>query len=154
VTTTSEPHTAFFTSSPGTLAFWLKPFGGNGVIARYRAESQVFDWQFSRTASGSLRLELAGGQVLESRPVPPGRWTQVALVRTPAQVELVVNASIEASAPSAVAKDLDSFTSERLLQFGPFDGLIDEVVSYDRWLTPEDLQGLDHTMRGCVTSPN
>lgn len=154
VTTTSEPHTAFFTSAPGTLAFWLKPVGGNGVIARYRAESRVFDWQLSRTAGGSLRLELAGGQVLESRPVPSGSWTQVALVRTPAQVELVVNGSVDASAPSTVAKALDSFTSQRLLQFGPFDGLIDEIVSYDRWLTPEDLRSLDHTIRDCVTSPD
>lgn len=148
----AEIHLLLFNVAPGTLAFWLKPLDAHGEIASFRTEQRLFDWTLRRTPSGSLRLDLDGVSALESRPIPGDRWTQVALVRTPERIELLVDGRLEASRAAASLPQIGN--DERMLQFGPFAGFADEVVLYDHNLNPAELQAIDRTLRGCVASSN
>ena len=140
-----------------TVAAWIRAIDWKGN--RRILQKGLNDNQYRLTAEDGKLLfdvvtesrEPGGGRLVASAPLPPvGEWVHLAGTYDGVRLRLLVNGAEVASAPAAagrIAATRDPLVigckrSPETIATNCFNGLIDEVVVYDRALTDEELRRL------------
>ncbi|MCC6586429.1 MAG: hypothetical protein IT168_06900 [Bryobacterales bacterium] len=136
-------------SSPQTTwAAWIRWDGDKpGRIIEVRKGG--YRWELAVLASGQIQFEQAGSQpVTTTRSIAPATWTHVALRRNLARVELLINSHQAAAAQVTTYSDVE----HNQLTIGPFPGLLDEVVQYERPIEDDMIDALSAQPRCTIAT--
>ncbi|MCP4204013.1 MAG: DUF5060 domain-containing protein [bacterium] len=134
-----------------TLAAWIYPHtGGVAVGSRIiskRTDAGGSDVYALYTEGNRIRFRLDGQDMISDFVFTNNEWLHVAAVYNGVDKRIYVNGVLDAATPQAKTDAIDS--SARAVHFGKrededrfFDGLIDELLIYDRALSAAEIAAL------------
>ncbi len=139
-----------------TVCAWIRTTDTDGQIISWGATAIPGGrWVLRTETYGHLRLEVGGGAIVGSTQICNDRWHHVAAVLeddgSPNINEIRLYVDGQSDPPSSVSDRqintiIDGAPDVRIASYGPsasfFQGIVDEVLIYDRALRQSEIEGL------------